>query len=269
MSETKKATLNVALAVTDQLSKSYQKMLAEYTEFFKKNQGAFQGIKKTYDANVGTMDYPAERKNEPVITTVQEKMDWLIESSAKYLNTCFNQEATNGSGQAKAFLMIQGVAIEMSTVELLKLKSILESSVFVDMLSSLPVREDKEIWSATTDEQYVGRAIFESPKIGPMVVKTTVNTLIIVPDPNIEKLGSKTYTPITDTKKEVIELGRSTSQKFSGAITQRERAEILRRRSELLVNVLEAIKRANETELIESNMTSAKLFNFLLKGKLA
>ena len=63
-------------------------------------------------------------------------------------------------------------------------------------------------------------------------------------------------------------MGDYTVQTFSGEFTHKERAEILRRRSELLSAIVEALKIANEVESVSSNMTADKLFKFLHKGEI-
>lgn len=47
--------LNVLLAKTDALASSFKTSLKDYIKFFKGNNGAFLGVRKTYSPNPGTI----------------------------------------------------------------------------------------------------------------------------------------------------------------------------------------------------------------------
>jgi hypothetical protein len=114
---------------------------------------------------------------------------------------------------------------------------------------------------------YANRNIFESSqRVG--VHKSVQKESYILPDPNIGKTDGGKYTPQIATKDTIIELGDYTFQKFSGEASHVERANILARRSKLLVAVIEALKVANDVEAIPSDMTADKIFNYLHKGVL-
>ncbi len=260
--------LNTLLAKTDHLASIFKKGLEDYVKFFKTAQGAFKGEKKTYDPKQGTIDAPNERVNKLVVTTVDEKLNWLAENSADYINALFSQEKTNASGNAKATLAVDGVSFgEFTSMELLRLKSLLESGTLKDMYENIPVRNDDEIWTASSNESYTDRGIFESTqRTG--TVKSTVKESYILSDPNIGKMEGAKYTPQIAHKDTVIELGDYTFQRFSGEWSHVQRAGVLSRRSKLLTAVIEALKVANDVEAIESGMTAAKLFGYLHAGKI-
>jgi hypothetical protein len=260
--------LNVLLAKTDHLASIFKKGLEEYVKFFKTSQGAFKGEKKTYEPKPGTIDLPGERLNRLVVTTVEEKLAYLQENSREYINALFSQEKTNASGISKARLKVDGLDFgEFTSMELLRLKSILEGGTFKEVYENLPVRNDDEIWTKSNNEMYAARNVYESSK-REGVQKSTMKESYILTDPNIGKIEGSKYTPQIATKDTVIELGDYTYQKFSGESTHVERAAILARRSKLLTAVIEALKVANEVEVISSEMTADKLFNYLHKGKL-
>lgn len=267
MSKTK---LNVLLAKTDHLASSYKKGIVEYIKFFKDKQGQFKGEKKTYSPKESTIDIPSERKNELVVTTVDEKLDYIISASKEYIDALFSQEKTNASGVSKVRLIVDNIDFgEYTSLELLRLKSLLENGDLESMYSNIPVRSDSEIWNPTTNEMYLDRkTVFESELVKGVKKSTTKESYILV-DPNIEKLGKDTkYTPQIATKDTIIDLGDFTYQKFSGEYTHRQRAEILKRRTILLSAVIEALKEANDVEAISSDMTAEKLFGFLHTGKI-
>lgn len=263
-----KQKLNVLLAKTDHLASVFKKGLEDYVKFFKTSQGAFKGEKKTYSPKPGTMDIPGERVNKLVVTTVDEKLAYLQEGAKEYIDALFSQEKTNASGLAKAKLVVDGLGFgEFTSMELLRLKSLLESGTFKELYENIPVRNDDERWSKTSNESYSKRNIFESD-IREGISKSVIKESYILPDPNIGKDNGAKYTPQIGSKDTIIELGEYTYQKFSGESSHVERAAILSRRSKLLTAVIEALKVANDAEAIPSEMTSDKLFNYLHTGKL-
>ena len=78
---------------------------------------------------------------------------------------------------------------------------------------------------------------------------------------------SSKYTAVLGSKDTVLELGDYTLQQFSGEYSHRQRAEILARRSKLLSAVIEALKEANDKEVVKSNLTALVLFNYLHYGQ--
>lgn len=259
--------LNVLLAKTDHLATVFKKMIEDYLRYFKASQGAFKGEKKTYSPKPGTQDIPSERGNKLVVTTVDEKLKWFEENSKDYIDALFSQEKTNASGAAKAQLVVDGVTFgEFTSMELLRLKSMLESGILKEMYENLPVRNDDEIWNQTKNDMYRNRNIYESDELSG-TRKSIMKEHYILQDPNIGSMKDAKYTPQVGVKDTVIELGDYTYQKFSGEASHLERANILARRSRLLTAVIEALKIANEVDAVESQMTAEKLFNYLHRGK--
>jgi hypothetical protein len=261
--------LNTLLAKTDQLASGFKEILTSYIGFFKNHQGAFKGERRTYAPRPGTIDEPKERANDLVVTTVPEKLSWLTDTQAEYIDALFSQEATNASGVAKARLVVDGVDFgNFSSLELLRLKSLLENSQLVGMYENIPVRSDSMVWKKTADGTYLGRDIWETDMIAG-VKKTTVKEAYILPDPNIKNLGDgANYTPMVAQKDTVMELGDFTHQRFSGEFSHKERADILYRRQRMLTAVLEALKLSNDVESVASEMNAKKLFGYLHEGKI-
>jgi len=260
--------LNVLLAKTDHLAGVFKKGLEEYIKFFKGAQGSFKGEKRTYEPKPGSIDVPGKRSNTLVVTTVNEKLNYLAENAAEYIDALFSQEKTNSSGIAKAKLVVDGINFgELTSMELLRLKGLLENGSLKEMYENIPVRSDSETWNKTTNAMYASRDIFESPmQVG--VEKSTQKESYILTDPNIGKLGDAAkYTPQLATKDTIIELGDYTFQRFSGEASHLERANILARRSKMLTAVIEALKIANEVDSIKSTLTAEKIFSYLHQGK--
>ena len=260
--------LNVLLAKTDHLQAIFRKLVEDYVKFFKTKQGEFRGERKTYQALPDSVDLPNERKNELVVTTVAEKLDWLVDNSKEYLDALFSQELTNARGLAKSHLTVEGEDWgEFTSLELLRLKSFLENGTLKEMYENLPVRNDDEIWENSTEEMYLNREIYESALLkGDRM--TTIKETYILEDPNLSKTTDvKNYTPVTATRDKPTRLGEFTYQRFSGEWSHRQRAELLKRRSTMLTAVIEALKICNEVEVEKSNMTAEKIFSYLHNGK--
>lgn len=262
-----KQRLNVLLAKTDHMASSWAATLGDYAQFFRNKQDAFKGERKTYEPKPGTIDLPSERANKLVVTTVDEKFDWLVDNNKEYLNALFSQERTNSSGNAKSKLVVNGQEWgEFTSLELLRLKSVLENGQFYEVLSNIPVRSDSEEWASTTNEAYKNRKIFESPKMT-HVKKSTLKESYILEDPNIAKVEGAKYTPQLAQKDTIVELGDQSHQRFSGEWSHRQRADLLTRRGQLLLAVVEALKTANEAEVQESQLSAERLFKYLLDIK--
>jgi hypothetical protein len=266
-----KKKLNVLLALTDQLRHVYKNMVSDFQKFFNKSQGSFLGEQRTYTARDGMIDDPKKRGTVLVVTTVKEKLDYFIENSEKFIDALFSQEKTNASGNVSAELIIEGKSWGLFTsLELLRLKSLLESKdmgSLEPMLAEIPVRSDSEIWEETDNDEYSGREIYQT-KLYEGVAKTTIKTPFILDDPNVnpDKLPANYQAPIV-TRDEVQELGDYTRQDYSGEWTHRQRASALKRRSLMLTAITEALKVANEAEIIESELTAKRIFEYIFFGK--
>lgn len=261
--------LNVLLAKTDHLADVFKRQIADCVNFFKKSQGAFKGERKTYTPGADMIDIPGNRNIKLVVTTVGEKFKWISDSSADYINSLFAQEATNAAGKAKAELIVGDQNFgTFSSLELLRLKSILENGSLTDMYNEIPVRTDDEQWVPSQDAAFTREGIFEGTLLKGSQ-KSMVKEAYILPDPNIASIkNADNYKPQISSKDTIIILGDYTQQKFSGEWSQRQKAELLQRKSKLLTAVIEALKVANDVESVDSQMTANKLFNFLHTGSL-
>lgn len=261
----KNIRLNVLLGKTDHLASTFAAMVKDYSKFFRNSQSAFLGEKRTYTPREGTVDEPSARKNTIVQTTVSEKLNWFTDNSKDYIDSLFSVEKTNASGAAKAELVVEGESWgEFTSLELLRLKGVIENNDFKSMLENIPVRSDSQIWEENTTDDYQDRQIFQTPQVSG-VTKTTVKETYVLEDPNIAKLkDASSYTPQLAHKNTVVELGDYTHQLFTGEWTQRQKAAALKRRSSLLNAVVVALKECNEADAIKSELNSDKIFGYIL-----
>lgn len=258
---------NVLLALLDQKASVYKALVNDYAKFFKNDQGQFKGVKKTYDPNPDTVDEPSMRGLARVVTTVDEKLEYFTKHAVDYIDKKLSVEATNSSGQARADLIVEGKKLgNLTSQELLSLKSLLENKELMTLWSTIPVRSDSEIWTKSENELYSGREVYEKPQLSG-IKKSITKEQYILEDPNISKFkDSSAYKPQIATKDTPMELGKWTAQEFSGEWTHLKRASLLGRREILYTAVIEALKKANEVEAVPSELKGEQILNFIHNG---
>ena len=260
--------MNTMLAKVEHSSASFSKIINEYALFFLKKQGMFEGIKKTFKPRDGYQEDARFMGNTKVATTVGEKLKWLEENMIPHLKDVFSIEASNSKGANKIELKVGNTSFGFLTaLELMRLRSLLTAKPLIEMYENIPVRSDSEVWEDCTDPEYNGREIYQTPmQVG--ITRTTESEEVILKDPNLDpaKLPANYNAKVT-VKKRTVETGDYTLQKFTGEWTQRQRAELLRRRSQLLAAVTEALKEVNDVETEKPNLDVEALVEFLHKGK--
>ena len=133
-----------------------------------------------------------------VVTTVDEKLDYFTNHAADYIDKTLSVEATNSSGQAKADLIVEGKKIaNLTSQELLSLKSLLENKELITLWSSIPVRSDSEIWTKSENELYTGREVYE----------VTVNAMDAIEAKGVVKGSDKKEWVLAFVKSVVLGLG--------------------------------------------------------------
>lgn len=259
--------LNTLLAKVDHGTASFNRIISDYAIFFRNKQGMFEGIQKTFKPRDGYQEDARYMGNTQVATTVQEKLEWFENNIVPYLNELFSVEATNSKGAKKVELIVDGISFgELTALDLMRLKTILTNKQLEDMYTNIPVRSDSEVWKEGTNPEYAGRNIYETEMLKG-VTRTTESEEVILKDPNLDpaKLPANYNAKVT-VKKRTVETGDYTIQKFTGEWTQRQRAELLQRRSKILATVIEALKVVNDNIAENPNLDSNKLISYLHYG---
>lgn len=260
--------MNTLLAIVEHGTSRFNRMIADYGTFFKKNQGAFLGVKKTFTPRDGYAEDARYMGTTKVVTTVGEKLDWFEQQAIPFLKDIFSVEATNSKGAQTVELVVDGVSFgHLTALDLMRLKSLLSKKEWDEMYINIPVRSDAEVWEPCTDPEYSGREILQTP-MAKGVTRTTESEEVILKDPNLDPQSlPANYNARTTIKKKTVETGDYTLQNFTGAWSQRERAELLRRRSQILAAVIEALKVVNDVPAEKENLNVKALVNFLHHGK--
>ena len=263
-----KQKVNTLLAVVEHSAATVLTAVREYATFFKTKQGMFLGQKNTYIPREGYPEDPTKAGITRVATTVDEKFEWLLPQLKEHYKNVFSIEATNSSGAATVELKVGNKSFgKLTALELMRLKNILTSKDLDDMYKVIPVRSDSSVWEKSKNSDYEGRAIFETPQVSG-VTKTTEITEEILVDPNLDPTHlPANYRPAITQKRKTVEIGDYTIQKFSGEWNQQQRAELLKRKSELLAAVIEALKEVNDIEVKPAKLDVDAMFDFIHTGK--
>ena len=135
------------------------------------------------------------------------------------------------------------------------------------MYENIPVRSDAKIYEECKDAEYENMEVFQTP-ILKSDERTTEKEEIILKDPNIDPQHiPANYRAQVTVKNRTIKVAETTHQEFTGEWTQRQRAELLRRKSNLLNAITVALKEVNEVEAKESNLDVEALIKFIHYGK--
>lgn len=259
--------MNTLLAKVDHATASVAKLFSDYVQLFKNKQGMFRGSKKTFVPRDGYVEDPTRMGTTVVATTVDEKMDWFNEQFKNWLKDVFSVEATNSKGAKTVELVVDGKSFgNLTALELMRLKSILTNKDLEAVFANIPVRSDSEVWTPAQDPEYNGRKVFETALIKG-VTRTTEKEEVILKDPNLDPAHlPANYQAKTTIKSKTVETGDYTAQSFTGEWTQRQRAELLRRRSTLLAAVIEDLKVVNDTPVENPNLDVNAVVDYIYRG---
>jgi len=248
--------LSVLLGLRDKTEKTYEGMVSDMFSKFKNKQGLFRGKRDTFTALEGYADMPEKRSYVHVASTVDEQLQWMKEHVANHFGIVLSIEKTNATS-VTAELIVDGQNWgTFTTLELLRLKSILDSKLKA-VIQEIPVRDETVIWKATKDENYGDRAVFESP-LSSGFTKTTEKSTYILHDPHPDLKRQ----PMTGEQSKQVNTGEYTSQQFSGEWTMKQRADLLVKYDKLYTAIVEALEKANNTDSQESDLGN-KVLDYL------
>jgi len=257
---------NALLAKTEHSATQYNALLKEYVATFadKHKSQIFVGARQTYQAEGDYLDEPSKRGFKPVQNTVPEYLKYFLDTCGDHITNLFAIEATNANGKATANLIVDGDDWgKYTTLELLRLRSFLDSKELSKMYETLPVRRDDIKWVRSNDSEMKSENIWET-EVFESANRTTLKESYILPDPNIQLLKDGAgYKPQIASKDTQVILGTQTVQHFSGEVSHRDRAAMLHRLSKLKEAVREALAKANEVEVVQSGLTAEKIFGYI------
>lgn len=248
--------LSVLLGLRDKVETNFKNMVDDMFKKFKNNQGLFIGQRNTYQPLEGYADEPSKRGFTNVQSTVEEQLEWMKEHTKDFMDVVFSIEKTNASGKVKSKLVVDGQDWgEYTSLELLRLKTTLDNSKFKELYKEIPVRSSAEIWKLSENPDFEGRDVWETP-IDEGFAKTTIKESYILLD------TQEGRPPMVAEKSSQVNVGKYTSQRFSGALSIQERAVMQRKYDTLYKAVIEALENANNVE-IETSDLGSKIMTYI------
>jgi hypothetical protein len=250
--------LATLLGLRERVEKNFKNMLTDMSNKFVKQQGLFQGDKKTYEALDSYADDASKRGYTHVASTVVEQLDYMEENTKDFFDVVFSIEKTNAKGAVEAELIVEGTSWGMFTsLELLRLKTTLDNQLFKNLYDNIPTRTLTDNWKKSDNDDYNNRAIYETP-MDSGFSKTTLKESYILNDPHADKGRA----PMMATRDTQVNVGKYTIQRFSGAVSMAQKAEMLKRIDSLYKAVITALENANNVEVQKSELGS-KVFEYL------
>lgn len=247
---TKVPTLNVFLGLREREETTFKNMLTDMSDKFKKKQGMFQGESRTYVANEGFADDPTKRGYIHVASTATEQLEYLRLNTLQYLEVTLSIEKTNCLSGNQVDLIVEGVNWGRYTqLELLRVKGLLDNPLLKGIYANVPTRDLQSHWTKSQKDEYQDRDVWET-KEDHGGSKTTTKTTYILTDPHADKARA----PMTATTDTQVEVGKYTSQKFSGALGYSDKAKMLSRVDILYKAVIAALEECNSVPIIKSDL---------------
>lgn len=245
------AKLHEVLAVEADLEGNAKRIVSEAKETFGKKAHLFQGKNRSLKLFRGDDEVSkaaaeaAESKIEILATTVHDKLEYVWGSVVSHWNAVAQKETTNQT--AKADILVNGnvIAKGVPVTFLLSLESKLKQTR--ELYEQIPTLEPNIRWEEAPDQ---GRNVMRAPEV------TTLKTQ--------KETEYRTVAPATDKHQatvvpqdKVVNIGAYTDVRTSGLITPAKKSDWLEKIDILIRAVKQARQRANEAELVDSQVAAS------------
>lgn len=240
--------LHEVLAVEKSLKTTADKFLTDAVKGFKA-KGLFQGIFRRYKPLVdGDLVFPPEDKE--MTTTVRDKLQYVLDAEAKFLDCMSQKEVTNTV--ARGDVLIGDLClVNLPATLLLSLESRLKG--IRDLVESTPNLDAATKWSWDTDNQ-VHRTLnpvesFKTKKVFKNHVKAE---------------ATKEHPAQVETYAEDVVVGSWFTTTISGELTSLQKAQMLGRIDTLIQEVKKARQRANTQEVQKIDI-GKQIMDYIMK----
>ena len=251
----KKNQLHQLLAVEPDLRVKAQKIMEETLNTFVKKSEHFDGMIKTYEpfevaeGEVESQRVPSDIKE--VVTTVKEKLDYTAKSIAKALDAVIQKDETNGTGRARAELVVGEKKFgEFGATTLLTIEQFLVKIRAVYKM--IPTLDPVRAWNEDATE---GRKIYITDI--EVRYRTERQKKVITMTPPTKEHPAQTSLVDTD-----HQVGQYNTIYKSGKITPKDKSDLLFRIDRLIVAVKKTRAEANQAEVVKTRIAE-KLFRFI------
>ena len=244
--------LHEVLAVEADLEGKAKVIITETKKVFSEKPALFTGYHKSYHPLVeGGIQLPEE--NQSLTTTVDDKLQYLAKSVAAWLDVVAQKEATNQVAKADLVVGELTLAANVPATLLLGLESRLKQvRVVYEGIPTLTMGAD---WQS---DEAKGKNVFS------MVHPEETIKTAKVPKSKVLYEATKEHPAQIKEWTEDEAVGRWTKRSWSGMITPARKAVLLERIDVLLRAVKTARQRANNTEVVKTNVGKV-LLDFINK----
>ena len=247
-----KGKLHELLAVETDLEGQARNIMDETRKVFKDKPNLFMGAVRTYKPFVDDgIDYPEEHQS--LTSTVEEKLDYAVNSICRYYDALLQKEATNQ--EAKADLVVDGEVIgkDLPATFLLGMETRLKKLRV--MYAQIPTLAVGTEWKL---DEGKGKGIFclAHPEESMKTQKTTKSKVLYE--------ATEHHPAQIDKWDEVENVGKYTKQLWCGMLTPARKSELLGRIDTLISAVKKARQRANSTEIVNVQV-GRKIMDFINK----
>lgn len=246
------AHLHEILAVETDQRKVAAQVREETTAVFKNKQELF--VETVKELRYFDEDEAAKLNADEVVamtTTVTEKLDWLREIQARYLDTYLQKEASNQNARADVILNDAVFLSDVPVTALLGMEKYLKDlrNVFV----SIPTLRPGAVWEA--DPKFASLVYRARDKEVVYITKKTVRAVILTQ-------ATDKHPAQIEKVPEDVKVAKRLTTTWSGFLTSHHKAALLGRVDQLIQAFKQARQRANETDIVVREM-GADVFGFL------
>lgn len=253
MAEEHKTQLHQHLAAEPNVKEKERNLAKEAENTFSKKQHHFNGRFRVYQPKEdGGEQFPAE--NEPLVTTVQEKLSYYFDSLSDAINHSVVKEETNTIAIADLIYDGKVIAENLHATSLLNLENRLKQ--LRSILMSVPTLDPKFVWNWDDKNQYYATdtiQTFKSKKVPKVLVKYE---------------ATKEHPAQTELVNEDVVVGIWNETKVSGAMTPKAKSEMLARHDKWELAVKDARQRANSAKLLPNAKLGKIITDNILNGGL-
>lgn len=245
------AVLHELLAVEADLQNTVTALINDGITTLSKKPDHFLGHNKSTHFLEASRSGEDTSEDKLVVTTVDEKLDYVFEHVVKYYDALIQKEATNGL--AKADLIVNGkvLAKDVPATMLLGLETRLKQ--IRALCAAAPTLPPAVRWELDPN---TGKGIFRSPPATTFKTEKTVKHKVLVE-------ATKEHKAEIEKWNEDVPVARVDTIQFSGMWTVHYKAEVLDRIEQLMVGVKQSRQRANIVE-VDKRTIGKELIEFIL-----
>lgn len=250
--------LHELLAVEKDAKDVLTKILEETLKTFSQRSSHFVESRKTYRPfKEGDKDIP-EQEFSPMATTVKDKLDYAQGSIIRFIDIELQKESSNQKATADVIVELPDgkteTVIEAAPVTwLVQMETLLER--IRKVYSNIPTLNPNEVWNEDKTRDNVW--ITKEPIIK---VRTKKVPTVIEKSKATDKFPAQTEIVHTDEP-----VGEFTQSSASGALSPKQKSQLLDRIDRLVTAVKIARSKANGQE-VESKKIGLNIFNFINQG---